>query len=336
LIIHTRSYPRAALVGNPSDGYHGKTIAFVFANFSAEIWLYETPELEILPYLRDTTVFTSMKHLVNDVRQYGYYGGFRLLKASIKKFYEHCEKDGIKLGESNFTIRYRSDIPNGLGLAGSSAIITACMRALMQFFNVQISNAVLANVVLSVETEELKIAAGLQDRVAQAYEMPVYMDFDKTYMEKHGYGRYETLGSGLFKNIYIAYRPEASEGSEIVHNDLRSRYNRGDEQVHAAMQEWAGLTEKVKEALLAGRPEEIGQYLDRNFDLRNSLLNVGRLNEEMIEIARSTGASAKFTGSGGAIIGTYEDEIMYQELKIKLEQKNIKALRPIIVNTNKV
>ena len=46
MIIKTRAFPRAALIGNPSDGYHGKTIAFVFSNYHAEVQLYESPELE--------------------------------------------------------------------------------------------------------------------------------------------------------------------------------------------------------------------------------------------------------------------------------------------------
>ena len=48
MIIQTQSYPRADLIGNPSDGYYGKTIAFVFKNFSANVQLYHTPELEII------------------------------------------------------------------------------------------------------------------------------------------------------------------------------------------------------------------------------------------------------------------------------------------------
>jgi glucuronokinase len=37
MIIKTHAYPRAALIGNPSDGYFGKTIAFTFSNFQAEV-----------------------------------------------------------------------------------------------------------------------------------------------------------------------------------------------------------------------------------------------------------------------------------------------------------
>ena len=79
MIIHAKAFPRAGLIGNPSDGYFGKTISFVFKNYSAEVILYQTPELEILPNTRDHSKFKSINKLVEDVRLFGYYGGIRLL-----------------------------------------------------------------------------------------------------------------------------------------------------------------------------------------------------------------------------------------------------------------
>ena len=179
MIIKTVAYPRAALIGNPSDGYFGKTIAFTFSNFQADVTLYQTPELQILPHQRDHSKFKGLKELYEDVRAFGYYGGIRLLKATLKKFYEYCERAGIDLDERTFTIRYHTSIPTHLGLAGSSAIITACIRALISFYSIEIPKPVLANLVLSVETEELGIGAGLQDRVAQVYQGMVFMDFSR-------------------------------------------------------------------------------------------------------------------------------------------------------------
>jgi len=45
MLIKTHSFARAALIGNPSDGYFGKTIAFTFSEFMAEVEMYETPGL---------------------------------------------------------------------------------------------------------------------------------------------------------------------------------------------------------------------------------------------------------------------------------------------------
>jgi len=201
MIIKTVSYPRAALIGNPSDGYYGKTIAFLFKNFRAEVILFESPELVIAPSEYDSSSFESMDQLVQNMRLYGYYGGMRLIKAAITRFYEYCRDNGKKLEKKNFTSRYHSNIPFRLGLAGSSAIITASIRALMKFYEIEIPKPLLANLVLSVETQELNISAGLQDRVAQAYETPVYMDFNEVTMKRQGYGVYKEIPAKNFPKL---------------------------------------------------------------------------------------------------------------------------------------
>ena len=57
----------ASLVGNPSDGYYGKTISFIVRNYSAEVALWESPDLEILPAARDHSAFRSLEDPRRDV-----------------------------------------------------------------------------------------------------------------------------------------------------------------------------------------------------------------------------------------------------------------------------
>lgn len=89
-IIRQRAYARAGLLGNPSDGYRGRTISFLFRNFHAEVVLYDWEMLEILPSQEDHGRFSSIHDLVHDVELHGYYGGVRLIKATIKRFAEYC------------------------------------------------------------------------------------------------------------------------------------------------------------------------------------------------------------------------------------------------------
>ena len=333
MIIRESAFPRAALIGNPSDGYHGKTIAFVFNNYSADVTLYETPELELLPARRDSSVFKNMDALTEDVRIYGYYGGIRLMKATVNRFNRYCKEQGITLAQRNFTMRYASTIPNRLGLAGSSAIITAAMRALFKFYELQIQPAQLANLVLATEREELSIPAGLQDRVAQAYNTPVFMDFNKEFMERNGFGIYRPITIPADLKLYVAYRTDLAEGSEILHSRLRDDYESGVPSVLDAMREWAELTEKVLHAMEKRDYSAIPAILNRNFDLRLEVCrtSISAMNRKMVELARSTGASAKFTGSGGAIIGTYEDEKMFGELCRVCKTHGIEVIKPEIV-----
>jgi glucuronokinase len=334
MIIETHSYPRAAVIGNPSDGYYGKTIAFVFSNFIARVQLYETPELEVKPERLDGALFNSIDELVEDINFAGYYGGLRLLKASIKVFYQFCQHANIQLDNRNFTIRYNSNIPLRLGLAGSSAIITACFKALMRFFQVEIAPPILANLVLSVETQELGIAAGLQDRVAQAFEHPVYMDFNKIFMQNLGHGHYEPLPVSYFPPFYIAYRRNLSEGTEVVHNNLRARFDIGEPLVLEAMQRWAAITDEFRQAMFGNDFVSMHNLMNENFDLRRKTVAISPGNIELVELARSTGASAKFTGSGGAIIGIYRDDDMFINLKTLMDKHEIEVIKPDIVGNS--
>lgn len=333
MIIETSSYPRAAVIGNPSDGYFGKTIAFVFSNFVANVQLYQTPELEIKPQRLDVTSYNNMQTLVEDINFAGYYGGMRLLKGMIKVFYEYCVRNDINLASKNFTIRYNSNIPLRLGLAGSSAILSACLKALCLFYEVYIAPATFANLVLSVENNELGISAGLQDRVAQAFEKPVFMDFNKETMKTQGYGNYQVLNTNNFPNFYIAFRKNLSEGTEVIHNNLKARFDIGEEKVLQAMTRWGEITEEFRAALKNSNYEAMHNLINENFDLRNSLIPISQGNIEMVELARSVNASAKFTGSGGAIIGTYCDEIMFSKLKDLLNNNEIEVIKPNIVNS---
>ena len=331
MIIKTTSYPRAALIGNPSDGYFGKTIAFTYGNFQADITLYPSEALRILPGKRDLSRYSGIAALNDDVNHFGYYGGVRLIKAAIRKFYLWCREHSKPLHDGNFTIRYHSNIPLHLGMAGSSAIITAVMRALLEFYRVDIPYPLLANLILSVETEELSIGAGLQDRVAQVYRGLTYMDFDKAHMEDKGYGIYEPLELPESLLLYIAYKRDNSEGSEVVHNDLRYRYEEGNREVHEAMDRFGRITEDFRKALAGRDSRAVHSLMDENFDLRCTIMEISRENLKMVELARSAGASAKFTGSGGAIIGTCPDEGTMEKLKKILNGEGIDLIIPRIV-----
>ncbi len=330
MAIESVAYSRAGLVGNPSDGYFGKTISVIIRDFYAKVSLYESPQLEIIPSFQDQSRYDSMEHLVEDVRLNGYYGGIRLMKASIYKFYKYCEQNKISLPQKNFSIRYRSTIPRRLGLAGSSALVTATMKCLMEFYEVEIPKPILPNLILSVETEELGIFAGLQDRVIQVYEGCVFMDFNKELMEKQGYGYYEEIPVSLLPKLFIAYRKELSEGSEVFHNNVRQRWLDGDPEVHQAMYDFAEYAQRARDLLWAGKGEEIGVWMDLNFDRRKSIYNLDPRQVRLVDVARSAGAHAQFTGSGGAIVGIYKDDEMYERIVKALQTENAVVFKPKI------
>jgi glucuronokinase len=331
MIIESRSFARAGLLGNPSDGYFGKTISIIARNFGANVSLYESPELVIEEQEVDSNRFRNMHHLVESVKLTGYYGGVRLIKAAIKKFGEYCEENGIKIPNRNFTIRYQTSIPRQVGLAGSSAIVSATMKALMRFYEVSIPRETIPSLVLAAETQELGISAGLQDRVIQVYEGCVYMNFDKTYFLKHQHGIYEPLPVEALPKLYLAYKVELGKVSGNVLNNIKERYESGESLVVETLEEIAELAEAGKKAILEKDYHSLHQLINKNFDLRARVMNISESNHEMVKVARDCGASAKFSGSGGAIIGMYEDDEMLQKLMINLRKINARVIKPYIV-----
>jgi glucuronokinase len=329
MIITERAYARAGFVGNPSDGYHGKTIAFTISDYYAEVVLYESPELELRPNPADHAFFQSLSDLVDDVRHTGYYGGIRLLKAAAKVFVEYCEECGCQLPPRNFTVQYQTSIPRQIGLGGSSAIITAVMQALMAFYEVDIPQETLPNVVLRAETEELGLTAGLQDRVVQAYGGLVYMDFDEAFMAANGCGRYVRLDAGLLPPVYLAYRRDlGKDSSGAAHLRVRELYDLGDRKVRDTMDEIASLADAALGLLESGDRNGLAEVVNRNFDLRSRIFAIRDADMAMVRTARSTGASCKFCGSGGAVVGTFEDADMLTRLRRAMTEAGYEFIVP--------
>lgn len=123
-------------MGNPSDGFNGKTISLSIRNFWAEVTIAPSERLRLNRNpLNDPTEFGSLEDLHGISCVEGYQGGLRLMQATCKRFYQYCFEHGIAISRRNFSLSYDTNIPRQVGLAGSSAIVTCTLHCLMAFFN---------------------------------------------------------------------------------------------------------------------------------------------------------------------------------------------------------
>ena len=142
---------------------------------------------------------------------------------------------------------------------------------------------------------------------------------------------YERMDPALLPSIYVAYHASLGEPTEVFHNDIRGRYNRGDPEIVQAMVDFAQKAEDGRQAILERDAGRLSQLIDENFDLRNSISTLAPWQIQMVQVARSCGASAKFAGSGGAIIGVYRDEAMLHALVSRLEAIGSRVIKPRIL-----
>jgi galactokinase/mevalonate kinase-like predicted kinase len=288
------AFARVALAGNPSDGYGGRTLAVVIRDFAAHA--------EAEPAEEDELAVPGE-------------GGEALMRATLARFRD-------RLGQSApVKLSCETNVPREVGLAGSSAIVIACARALCQLHEAELERDELARLALAVESEDLGIAAGLQDRMVQARETLVAMDFG-------GHPVYEELDPRLLPPLFVAWHPEAAAPSGVAHGELRRRHEEGEPEVTAAMERLAAHAASARQALLEGDHATFAGCVDASFDERLEIMHVDDLTAAMVSAARAAGASANSAGSGGAIVGTLPNAEAWPRVRGALERLGASAIRP--------
>ena len=96
------------------------------------------------------------------------------------------------------------------------------------------------------------------------------------------------------------------------------------------MQHFGRLTVQGREAILRRDWERLSALIDENFDTRRSIYKLPAWQVNMVETARRCGASAKFAGSGGAVIGLYCDEAMFNEIYDRMAKIDSLTVKPIV------
>jgi glucuronokinase len=157
------------------------------------------------------------------------------------------------------------------------------------------------------------------------------MDLDQRLIESRGFGEYERLDPTILPAFYLAYKTDLGKVSGTVHNELRRAYDSGDPKAVWAVREMAALAEEGRKSYGRRDFSAWPSLMDRNFDLRRKVMTISPGNLEMVETARRCGASANFAGSGGSIVGIYQDLDMYEQLVRELGRLGAQVLKPKIV-----
>ena len=232
-----------------------------------------------------------------------------LLAATLERF-----RREFGLGGRDAHVEPETTVPRSVGLGGSSAIVIAMLRALSDLHGLELAPEAMAELALSIEVDDLGIAAGLQDRVAQCYGGVTFMEFGS------GRAHLSRLDPATLPPIVIAWREHAAAASGLVHSDLRARYDAGEQDVRAAMVELAALARAARDALAGGDHGTLRACADASFDARARVLALDPRHLEMIEIARAAGAAANYTGSGGAIVALCEDQRHREAVALALSE----------------
>ena len=254
------AFARAALAGNPSDGHGGAVLALCVPSLAAHAEAQPAPETRSDPpsALVDAAVARSGRG-----------------PCAVRWAHERPAR-----GRPRRLERDRH---------GGGAALCALHGHVL-------APDALAEMVLAVEVEDLGIAAGPQDRYAQAHEGLVLMDF-----------------AGATRR-WSAWTPRCCRTSTSPGAPTRPRpptpctaacaSGRTIPRLRAGMGRLGGHARAARDALLSGDHAAFARAVDASFDERAALLDLDPRHVAMVRAARATGASANYAGSGGAIVGT--------------------------------
>lgn len=271
---------RAALAGNPSDGYGGAVVAIPLPDLLATVVTTEAPTFEIR---------TADDEL------------HRLLTATVEGYAATADELPA------VTVSASTSIPRSVGLAGSSALVIAALRSLGGWAERRWDRVELAELALSIEHERLGIAAGLQDRLVQSVAHPVLMRFDPV--------SFETIEIPPALPLWVAWHVDAAAPSDTVHRSLRRRWDAGDPRVVEGMGELAVQARRAHRALVDDDRDLLGDAMDRSFDLRATMVDIPPLQQRLVDLGRHTGAAVNSAGSGGSVVGLARDEVHLAALR---------------------
>jgi glucuronokinase len=285
---------RAALAGNPSDGYGGAVLALA------------------LPARRATATARAGPGGAPAVDPPS-----ELVTATVARFVtEHAPA-----AREATAVTWQTTIPRAVGLGGSSAIVVAVLRALCSVWSVALAPLAMARLALSIEVDDLGIAAGLQDRIAQTHDGLTFMDFGSS-----GPATVRTLDPALLPPLVVAWRADSGGHSGDVHAPLRDRHAGGEPAVLDAMRALTGAAHDAARAVSDSDHAALCAGVDASFDARRSMLTLDPRHVEMIECARAAGAAANYAGSGGAIVAVCTDSDHWSKVDAALSALGCETL----------
>ena len=292
--VETSAYARAGLLGNPSDIYGGRGIGFAIADLGVDVRLEEAGGVQ----------------LPNELLAAGW------------RFFQREEA----VEERPFKITFESTIPYQCGLAGSSAILIAALRAWSRWFEHPLSTERIAELAWRTEVDELGIRAGPLDRLTQAHQGLVFTDFARPLDPDATV----PLDPDLLPRCVLAWDPEPGEASGFVHQTVHGRWERGDPEVRAVVRELATLADDGRAALEGRDVPGLRELVNRNFDLRASLFAISPRDRRMIELGRELGAATKFCGSGGSVLALPRSFDELEPLRRAYQDSNFLAIVPTV------
>lgn len=258
---------RANLIGNPSDQYGGTTLG---VSLPPRAWA------------------------VLDAREPGRIDGAPEIARAVL--------EQLGFDRPDFGICLATEIPRQSGIAGSTALVVALLRAVLTWQGRSLSGYALAELARSVERERMGVQCGYSDQYLCSFGGLRHLDLRGKRFDSDGgpFATVEDLSGEVRELPFVVAYTGVQHSSDAVHRPIRERWLVGEPDVVAAYERIAEIGVLGKSALQRGDWPAFGRLMNENHALQRALGGSGPANEVLIEAALAAGApGAKLAGAGG-------------------------------------
>ena len=225
----------------------------------------------------------------------------------LKGVYNRIQKD-YGLIKSGFRLSTYVDAPAGSGLGTSSTLVVAVLGAFTEMLKLPLGDYDIAHLAFQVEREDLQLAGGKQDQYAATFGGVNFMEFygnDKVIVNPLRI-RPEYMHE-LGNNLVLYFTATSRESAAIIKEQVKNVNDKNEKSIEA-MHQLKEQSKMMKEALLRGKLNEIGEILNFGFEQKRRMAhNISNNSIEAIyDAAKKAGATGgKISGAGGGGFMTF-------------------------------
>ena len=219
----------------------------------------------------------------------------------LKGVYNRIQKD-YGVPATGFRLSTYVDAPAGSGLGTSSTLVVAVLGAFVEMLKLPLGEYDIAQYAYDIERNDLQLAGGKQDQYAATFggvNFMEFMDGDKVIVNPL---RIKSQYLHELENNLVLYFTDSSRESATIIKEQVKNVTDNNEKSIAAMHQLKEQAKMMKEALLKGQMNVIGEILDFGFEQKRQMaVNISNTKIESIyDAAKNAGAAGgKISGAGG-------------------------------------
>jgi D-glycero-alpha-D-manno-heptose-7-phosphate kinase len=219
----------------------------------------------------------------------------------LKGVYNRIQKDH-GMPKTGFRLSTFVDAPAGSGLGTSSTLVVTVIGAFAEMLRLPMGEYDMAHYAYEIERRDLHLAGGKQDQYAATFGGVNFMEFyahDKVVVNPLRIKQQNLFE--LENNLLLYYTATSRDSGKIIEQQAKNVVNNKESSIEA-MHHLKQQAQMMKEALLKGRLNEIGEILDFGFQQKRKMAEgiSNSMMEEIYESAKAAGATGgKISGAGG-------------------------------------